>query len=259
MGSKNYVCVACGQDFTRKYSAYRHNRHLHQEGGKILRTLEYIIARTTGEYSSADPVLFMRKRREQTSTYSRTSFPFANIAHNSEDLHQYETTQRKGYESNRETYSEPARKNEAQPSGNSKSSKREQIKSLYKKLFPDAGDILLKRVESGIEQMENESVLDAWLQSLNTINTLFSGFEKPVEEEVSLRLHPDLRDLPHEARSKLAEIEQIMYRLKTYHENTIFEEIKRLGNEYRGRRNLHTLDTALDYWGKKSRVTSPFQ
>ena len=45
MTFKNYVCVMCAQDFTRKYSAYRHNRDLHQGRSNIVRTLEYVIGR----------------------------------------------------------------------------------------------------------------------------------------------------------------------------------------------------------------------
>lgn len=246
MGKKNYVCVACGQDFTRRYSANRHNRHLHQEGSQIVRILEYIIGRTTGEYSPADPALFRRKRRERTTTDSRTRFPFANVAHDSENSHRYATTKDRAHEINQDSYNEPAKRYEAQISGNSNSSKREQIKSLYKNAFPDAEESLLKRVEHGIEQIENEAQLETCLQSLKAINALFRGLEKPVGEEIPLRLHPDLWGLPHEAKSKLAEIERTMYRLNI-NPPAIFEEIKRLGNAFRNTRDLEMLASYLDY------------
>lgn len=243
MGSKNYVCVTCGQDFSRKYSAYRHNHHLHQEGGKIVRTLEYIIGRTTGEYSAADPVLFRRKRGEQTPD-SRISFPFANVAHNSEYSRQSDTTQHKSYESNRDLYSEPARKNETQ--FNSNSSKREQIKSVYKRVFPNAGDTLLKRVEFAIEQVENPSLLNDYLQNLYAVDTFFKGSEKPVKEEVPLWQHPYLNDLPEVARAKLAAIERTMYRLNK-NPLFIFEVIKWLGNAFRNTGDLGILTSNLDH------------
>lgn len=246
MSTKNYVCIACGQDFTRRYSANRHSRHLHEEGSQIVRTLEYIIGRTTGEYSPADPVLFRRKRREQTTTDTHTSFPFANVAHDGESSYRYATTKDRGHEINQDSSSEPAKKYEAQISGNSNSSKREQIKSLYKNVFPNAEETVLKRVEHGIEHMENEAQLETWLQSLKAVGALFRGFEKPVEEEIPLRLHPDLWGLPHEAKSKLAEIERTMYRLNI-NPPAIFEEIKRLGNAFRNTRDLEILASRLDY------------
>jgi hypothetical protein len=132
---KNYVCVTCGQDFTRKYSAYRHNQLVHREGGKIVRTLEYIIGRIKGEYFAADPVLFRRNREEQTANVSRTSFPFANVAHYSEDSQQYETSQHKESGPNQGSYHETPKTYATQPSGDPISSKREEIKSLCKTLF----------------------------------------------------------------------------------------------------------------------------
>jgi hypothetical protein len=95
MSFKNYVCVTCAQDFTRKYTAYRHNRLLHQDHGKIVRTLEYIIGRVTGIYSSADPVSFKKKRREQITGGASNSFRFTTVAHDSFDPHGFKQTRQK--------------------------------------------------------------------------------------------------------------------------------------------------------------------
>jgi hypothetical protein len=186
MGSKNYVCVTCGQDFTRKYSAYRHNSDLHEGGSKIVRTLEYIIGRITGEYFAADPIAFRKNRMKQATTSDLSNFPFVNVAHDSKNSHLNGTIQDIAHESNGDSYSEPAKRYEARLSGNSNSSKREQIKSLYKKVFPDAGDILLKRVELGVEQAENEPMLDIYLRSLYALDNLFKACKKPNKEEVPL-------------------------------------------------------------------------
>ena len=250
MGSKNYVCVTCGQDFTRKYSAYRHNSDLHEGGSKIVRTLEYIIGRITGEYFAADPIAFRKNRKKQATTSDLSNFPFANVAHDSENSHrndttQNDTTQDRARESNLDSYSEPARILEAQLS------KREQIKSLYKKVFPDAGDILLKWVEFGVERTENESMLDYYLQKLYALDNLYRACNKPIKEEVPLWRHPYLNDLPQEARAKLTEIEQTMYKSKALAEWDIFEKVKWLGNEYRVKRDLRILNSALDYWTNK--------
>jgi hypothetical protein len=50
MSKVNYVCATCGQDFTRRYSANRHNNHFHFGNGIIVRLLEYIIGRTNGRF-----------------------------------------------------------------------------------------------------------------------------------------------------------------------------------------------------------------
>jgi hypothetical protein len=50
MSKINYVCATCGQDFTRRCSANRHNNHFHFGNGIIIRTLEYIIGRINGQF-----------------------------------------------------------------------------------------------------------------------------------------------------------------------------------------------------------------
>ena len=50
MSKINYVCATCGQDFTRRCSANRHNNHFHFGDGIIVRTLEYIIGRINGQF-----------------------------------------------------------------------------------------------------------------------------------------------------------------------------------------------------------------
>jgi hypothetical protein len=104
MTFKNYVCVICAQDFTRKYSAYRHNRLLHQERGKIVRTLEYIIGRVNGEYLSADPEVFRRNNRRLNTDSKFGNFPFINVAHDRSDSQSSESMQHKELQSNRNRY-----------------------------------------------------------------------------------------------------------------------------------------------------------
>jgi hypothetical protein len=50
MSKVSWVCTTCGQDFTRKCSANRHNNHFHYGNGIIVRFLEYIIGRTIGQF-----------------------------------------------------------------------------------------------------------------------------------------------------------------------------------------------------------------
>jgi transposase-like protein len=45
-----YVCSTCGQDFTRKYNANRHNQNIHFGKAEIVRFLEYLVGRISGKY-----------------------------------------------------------------------------------------------------------------------------------------------------------------------------------------------------------------
>jgi hypothetical protein len=50
MSKVNWVCATCGQDFTRRYSANRHNNHFHFGNGIIVRLVEYVIGRINGQF-----------------------------------------------------------------------------------------------------------------------------------------------------------------------------------------------------------------
>jgi hypothetical protein len=116
---------------------------------------------------------------------------------------------------------------------------------------------VLKRIQAEIiAQNGREAVLDACLEKLNAMKAstdLFTGPEKPVMKEIPLVRHPDLWVLPHEARSKLEEIEQTMYRLKI-NPPLIFEEIKRLGNVFRITGDLGTLTSNLGYLERYGKI-----
>jgi len=114
---------ACAQDFTRKYSAYRHNRIFHQERGKIVRTLEYVIGRITGEYSSVDPIVFRRKNKQGTAIDSPGDFPFIAIAHNNRESQSYENIRQKEYKSSKQSQDKSGTTYSADQSKDSSSSK----------------------------------------------------------------------------------------------------------------------------------------
>jgi hypothetical protein len=56
------VCSICGEGFTRRTSARRHNSNLHSGEATIVRPLEYIIGRLNGKYSIPNDPLSYRRR-----------------------------------------------------------------------------------------------------------------------------------------------------------------------------------------------------
>lgn len=65
MGKPHYICITCGQDFTRKPSASRHSVNLHFGQCRIVEVLDYLIGRVSGEYPPPDRTL---RRRPNTKT-----------------------------------------------------------------------------------------------------------------------------------------------------------------------------------------------
>jgi len=55
MGRITWVCATCGEHFTRKYSAIRHNNNLHAGNGLIVTLLDYIVGRASNQYLQSDP------------------------------------------------------------------------------------------------------------------------------------------------------------------------------------------------------------
>jgi hypothetical protein len=72
MNSNNHtwVCATCGQGFTRKSTAVRHNKNLHSEMAMVVRPNEYIIGRLTGKFTESDPSLYRREYRGSKNTAS---------------------------------------------------------------------------------------------------------------------------------------------------------------------------------------------
>jgi hypothetical protein len=60
MGRPSYVCTVCSEHFTRKYSARRHNNNLHNGAAEIVRLIDYLAGRGSGQYVANNP--FWHKR-----------------------------------------------------------------------------------------------------------------------------------------------------------------------------------------------------
>ena len=64
---KTCVCTLCGQGFTRKSSAQRHNINLHDGRAKIVRPFDYLNGMLKGTFPSpAEPLDFRHKKREKS-------------------------------------------------------------------------------------------------------------------------------------------------------------------------------------------------
>jgi hypothetical protein len=64
MSKITWMCAECAQDFTRRPTAVRHNTNLHDGKGRLVRFVDYIIGRITGEYPAANPLLFRSAKKK---------------------------------------------------------------------------------------------------------------------------------------------------------------------------------------------------
>lgn len=246
MSFKNYVCVTCAQDFTRKYSAYRHNHVLHQDHGKVVRTLEYMIGRVTGDYIPADPVSFKRERRQRIAGEGTSNgFPFTSIAHDSLGSHNLEQTRQQENHKSTQELGEPNKEYPTVIPVDTRSSKIAEIKSLCTSIFSQPfRDIILQNVENDITNHKVD--LDGYLRELRPVKALFQQdpeiSEKPGTWNVLRSPHPNLFDLPFEAKTKLGKIESLM--LRSFDEVVVWYEIERLGKEFRNTGDWNVLNVS---------------
>jgi hypothetical protein len=60
MGRLTYVCATCSETFTRKYSGKRHNNNLHYGAAEIVRLIDYLAGRSSGQYTANNPFWYKR-------------------------------------------------------------------------------------------------------------------------------------------------------------------------------------------------------
>lgn len=249
MTFKNYVCTICAQEFTRKYSALRHNRTLHQGRANIVRVLEYIVGRIRGEYSLADPMLF-RKNRWRSPYGNLSNFPFVSVAHDKPGSPVRENMQSNEYKMKQNSHDESVK-------GFHHSPKLNEVKSLFASLYPGVdSDIFVKKlIIDLINHGGNEAVLDNYLKQLRLAKAILSpqtsskGAEESVIDKYPLSSHfklGKLVDLPPNVINKLEEIHIVMS--NTQHPNFVFETVERLAQEFRVTKDPNILDVALDYY-----------
>ena len=65
MSRPNYVCTACSQYFTRKYSGQRHNFNIHSGRSEIMPYIEYMAGRSSGRYLASHPSWYHKQKGSQ--------------------------------------------------------------------------------------------------------------------------------------------------------------------------------------------------
>lgn len=59
----NYVCSICSQTFTRRWRGSVHNNKFHGGLSNVVRLLDYIVGRASGQFLPGDPSLFRHKNK----------------------------------------------------------------------------------------------------------------------------------------------------------------------------------------------------
>lgn len=63
MAAINWVCASCAQHFSRRYTANRHDRNLHEGKGIIVSILDYVVGRISGQFQSTNPLESRRDKQ----------------------------------------------------------------------------------------------------------------------------------------------------------------------------------------------------
>jgi hypothetical protein len=98
-GKDTWACTICGDGFTRRSTANRHNRNLHVGNGMIVRPYEYIIGRQNGSFPEpTDPLLFRKtNKKTQNSNTNNAAYPvcshgiYNNNRNSEKDYNNYNT------------------------------------------------------------------------------------------------------------------------------------------------------------------------
>lgn len=257
MGSKTWVCAICSQDFTRKYSAYRHSRDLHRGPGKIVRMIDYVIGRIAGEYNPDDPLTHRSRYMKHESNFPHSdakgfNFPSASIAHDSsQGVSSNTLPHNKVHVSDQQPNTNPVQSSTYPFCGFT--SKLDEIQKLSRALLPPQTTEALLRgfSQAVIDNGGNEDILDRGLEVLrNNMNMmeasryLFGALTKEANRPPPLHGH-QVAHLPESSRTKLAEIEKIL-KMNLKNDVAVWEEIKGLIDVCNSTRNHSILDLELE-------------
>jgi hypothetical protein len=242
MGNKILVCALCSQDFTRRYSADRHNQNLHHGRGKIVRMIDYVIGRISGEYNAANPLAYRSSYKQQASPSTSSdakafSFPSTSIAHDSSQGNSSSALSHiDEYVPNQQPSTNPVR-----PPTNPiirATSKAGEIQRLIRTHYaPELADAILKQLSVAfIANRGNEEILDRCLGALrNNMNlkeAYFYLFGASTKEANAANERPPLyghnvQNLLESSRIKLTRIEQLL-KIRLKNNVAVHEEIERI-------------------------------
>ena len=163
---KTWTCTTCGQGFTRKTSARRHNDHLHKRQANVIRPLEYLVERLSGRLPPPqDPLNYRRSGMYRLGNEPHT------VAHDTHGTFD-------SYIFGQSDYS-PNPRSEAKSTENwaSRSNERFIIDAKLKELAvllnrncpPDEARLLLTGITMNVNA-GNVNILDAYLNLLRTLD-----------------------------------------------------------------------------------------
>lgn len=257
MGTKTLVCALCSQDFTRRYSADRHNQNLHHGQGKIVRMIDYVIGRIAGEYNPANPLAYRSSYKQHASPSTRPdtkafSFSSTSVAHDSPQGNSSSAlSQINEYVPDQQPGTNPVRPPtipiiEITP-------KFEEIQRLIRTLCaPEFAEAFLKQLSVAvIDNRGNEEILDRCLGALrNMMNLKEANFylygvsTKEANERPPLHGH-HVENLLEPSRIKLTHIEQLL-KIHLKNDVAVYEEIERIIKVLNSSRHHSILDLELD-------------
>ena len=257
MGNKSWVCTLCSQDFTRKYSGYRHNRDLHHNEAKIVRMMDYLVGRLAGEYHQGDPFTYRSRDKQRNLTISlsntRAHKPLTtSIAHDNSvgSLAGGPLWPEENVRNQKTSISSVDIHSDSLDTGHP--SKFDEIKKLLGALYPaqNSATLLEKLSMRIIEEEGNESFLDSCLHMLRkqmnmmeASHYLFGASTKNPPRDPLYNHH--VEHLPEPTRDKLAQIEEILKGIK--HEAYVWEDIEQLIKKCEFTPDHTFLDKELEY------------
>ena len=179
MKYKSWVCAVCSQDFTRKFSAYRHSRDLHKGQAKVVRMIDYVVGRISGEYQPANPSAYRSRRKQHKSTgsysnaVSEGSFPFVSVAHDSSENSSTTAAPfpNENHETNRQASINSVQQINPDLGNNDFRSKFDSILKFSRALSPTpTTELLLRKFALRVaEDGGNEAIVDNYLQELRNL------------------------------------------------------------------------------------------
>lgn len=226
MANKILVCALCSQDFTRRYSADRHNQNLHHGEGKIVRMIDYVIGRIAGEYNAANPFAYRSTYKQHASPSTRYDAKAFHFPLDAKVTVVHDTSQQKSpaalsVDKEHATAQQQSNTNSVQRSTtttNGFRTKLEGIQELARTLYgPENAEVLLKElVIAIIENGGKDEILDGCLENLkNKMNMKIayhhlynSAASKEMNKHPPLHGH-DLANLSEPSRAKLEKIEEL--------------------------------------------------